>query len=493
MQTPADARAILAVDLGTSVIKVGLVSLDGRIVGLGRASVPLILAGEPGTAEQDPDLWWTALVRAAGVALARATAAGPVAPVAVCCVGQGPTVVPTAGDGRAVGRAITWLDRRAAAETAEAARAVGRAGWTVNLLGPIVRLSRTDAATYAKARWFLAAWDHVALRLSGRAAAALQDPADAVTVAAAARAGLDERAAPPPVRAGTVIGGLRPDAAAELGLPPGLPVVAGLNDAIATFLGAGISAAGQAIDTGGTSGGFGLYVDHPVSVPPLWTGPAPLPGLHYVGGAMAGTGRALDWFVGDALAGAATLETLLDEAAATPPGADGLVFLPYLAGERWPIHDPSARAAFVGLTLHHGRGHLARAVLEAAAYAVRHVAAPAVAAGLPFTELRVSGRAASSALWNRLKADVIGVPVVVPVETEASLVGAAILGAVGIGALPDLRAAMAAFVHVAERIEPDPAHRAIHDRTFAVYEELHRRLAPANAALGALDTRGTTG
>lgn len=488
--TTSDPRAVLALDLGTSAAKAGVVALDGRLRGDARAAYPLLLEGEPGRAEQDPDAWWEALRHAAAIALAQAAADGPLQPVAVCCVGQGPTLVPTAADGRPVGNAVTWLDRRSAAESAAAAAALGREGWNVTLLGSARRLATASPDVASRAAWFLSAWDHVALRLTGVAAAALQDPAAAVSADDARLAGLDARSAPPGVRAGSVLGGLLAGPAAELGLPAGLPVVAGVNNAIATFLGAGLTIAGQAIDTGGTSGGFGLYVAAPVAVPPLWTDAAPLPGLWYVGGAMAGTGKALDWFVADALGGAASLATLLAEAAVVRAASEGLVFLPYLSGERWPLHDPSARGAFVGLTLHHGRGHLARAVLKAAAYAIRHVAAPAREAGLPFTELRVTGGTAASGLWNGIKASVLGVEVVVPTVTEASLIGAAILGAVGAGAHPDLRAGLAAMTHEAQRIAPDPAAMAVYDRAFAVYEELHARLAPANGALGTLDPRG---
>jgi xylulokinase len=489
--TTPDPRAVLALDLGTSAAKAGVVALDGRLRGEARATYPLLLDGEAGRAEQDPDAWWDALREVAASALRRAAEDGPLEPIAICCVGQGPTLVPTAADGRAVGNAVTWLDRRSGAESASVAATLGRHGWNVTLLGSARRLAVAAPDVASRASWFLSAWDYVALRLCGVAAAALQDPADAVTPDDARLAGLDGRSAPPGIRAGTVLGGLLAGPAGELGLPAGLLVVAGVNDAIATFLGAGLTVAGQAIDTGGTSGGFGLYVASPVTVPPLWTGAAPLPGLWYVGGAMAGTGKALDWFVADALGGAASLSTLLEEAASVRAASEGLVFLPYLAGERWPLHDPSARGAFVGLTLHHGRGHLARAVLEAAAFAVRHVAGPARDVGLPFTELRVTGGTAASRLWNGIKADVLGVEVVVPAVTEASVIGAAILAAVGAGAHPDLRAGVAAMTHDAERIEPDPAAVAIYDRAFAVYEELHARLAPANEALGALDGRGT--
>jgi len=488
--TTADPRAVLAVDLGTSALKAAVVALDGRLLGRARVPLALLLDGEPGRAEQDPEAWWSALAQAAGASLRDAARDGPVEPIAVCCVGHGPTLVPTAADGRPVGPAVTWLDRRSASDAAEAAALIGRTGWTVSLLGAARRIARLDPDRDAAAAWYLSAWDHLAFRLSGQVAAALQDPADAITPAEAAAAGLDSRAAPPPARSGARLGGLRPDAAGALGLPPGLPVVAGANDAIAAFLGAGLTDPGQAIDTGGTSGGFGLYVAGAPAVPGLWTGSAPVDGLHYVGGAMAGTGKALDWLARGALGDAVPVAVLLAEAEATPPGADGLVFLPYLAGERWPLHDPAARGAFVGLTLRHRRGHLVRAVLEAAAYAIRHVAAPALAAGLPFTELRSTGGPAASRAWCQVKADVLGLPVVVPAVADASLMGAAVLASIGGGGFTAERAAMAALVRLADRLEPRPAIREVHDRVFAVYEELGHLLAPANAALGELDSRG---
>ena len=143
---------------------------------------------------------------------------------------------------------------------------------------------------------------------------------------------------------------------------------------------------------------------------------------------MAATGRALDWYRDDILGGTITTDALLAEAAATPPGADGLVFLPYLAGERSPIWDPDARGVLAGLTLGHGRGHVARAIVEASALAIRHVAAPMLAAGVRVTEMRVCGGPARSAFWNAVKADVTGFPVAVPAVLETAVLGSAILG-----------------------------------------------------------------
>ena len=206
--------------------------------------------------------------------------------------------------------------------------------------------------------------------------------------------------------------------------------------------------------------------------------PAPLAGLYSVGAAMATTGRALDWYRDAILGGTISIEALLAEAAATPAGADGLVFLPYLAGERSPIWDPDARGVLAGLTLGHGRGHVARAIVEASALAIRHVAAPMLAAGVRVTEMRVCGGPAQSGFWNAVKADVTGFPVAVPAVLETAVLGSAILAAVGTGSYPDLRTAIGAMTSIADRIEPRPDRAALYDRTYAAYVGLYPATAP---------------
>ena len=169
------------------------------------------------------------------------------------------------------------------------------------------------------------------------------------------------------------------------GVRAGTPVVGGTVDAFASYLGAGLLEPGDAYDPGGSAGGFGVYWDRPVEVPGAFVTPAPLAGRFSVGAAMAATGRALDWYRDQVLVDTIAIDALLAEAAATPPGADGLVFLPYLAGERSPIWDPEARGVLAGLTLGHGRAHICRAIVEASALAIRHVAAPMLAAGVRST------------------------------------------------------------------------------------------------------------
>ena len=172
------------------------------------------------------------------------------------------------------------------------------------------------------------------------------------------------------------------------------------------------------------------------------------------------------------------MDPLLDEAAATPPGADGLVFLPYLAGERSPIWDPEARGVLAGLTLAHGRGHIARAIVEASALAIRHVARPMLAAGVHVREMRVCGGPARSAFWNQVKADVTGFPVAVPTVLETAVLGSAILGAVAIGEHRDLPAAIAAMTSIAGRLEPRAEHAEAYDRLFEAYVGLYPATAP---------------
>jgi xylulokinase len=172
-----------------------------------------------------------------------------------------------------------------------------------------------------------------------------------------------------------------------------------------------------------------------------------------------------------------------------PPAAGGLVFLPYLAGERSPIWDPAARGAFIGLTLAHGRAHLARAVLEAAALALRHLAAPIEEAGIRIEQLTVAGGTARGDTWNQIKADVLQVPVAVPAVREAAVLGAAILSSIGLGWHADTLAAIRAMTRVDHRLEPDSTLRATYDELFAVYTQLWPAIAPTVHRLGAVRGR----
>ncbi len=473
-------QALLAIDLGTTQAKAGLIGLDGRALAIARAGYPLSTDAADGAAEQDPADWWAAIRTMTAELLATA---GSVRVAAIGLDGQGPTLVAAAADGRPVAPAITWMDGRAGAEDAALAAATGEAGWVLGVLPKARWLERSRAAEAADARWYLASWEWIALRLTGVAAETTLPGQVHPDRDALARAGLRTDRIPRRVPAGSVLGPLLAAPAAELGLPPGIPVVAGMADAHASFLGAGLLEPGDAIDTGGTSGGFAVYTDRPIDIAGVFGASAPIPGRWFVGGAMNATGKALDWLADDVLGGDASREALLAEAYAVEPGSDGLVFLPYLAGERSPIWDPTARGAFVGLTLRHGRAHLVRAVLEAADLAVRHVAAPILAAGVPVTELRVTGAGSNGSARYRLKADVTGFTVAVPTILETAVVGSAIAAGTGTGAFPDLVSGVRNLVTIAERIVPDPSTRAMYDAVYDRYVALYPALRPTFRAL----------
>ena len=480
MSTPA----LLAIDLGTSQAKAGLVSLDGRLLALARAAYPMSTDGATGAVEQDPADWWAAIRSMVGELLA---GAGPVDVRAIGVDGQGPTLVVADADGRPIGPAISWLDARATAEEAELSAATGQAGWVLGILPRARWAERNRPAVAVEARWYLASWEWLALRLSGVAAETslpgqVHPDRDRI-----ARTGLAVDRIPARVDAATVLGPLRNDAAAELGLAAGIPIVAGMADAHASMVGAGLLEPGDAIDTGGTSGGFAVYTDRPIALPGTFGAAAPISGRWFLGGAMNATGKALDWLRDDVLAGSIPVAQLLAEAAAIPAGADGLLFLPYLAGERSPIWDPTARGAFVGLTLRHGRAHLARAVLEAANLALRHVAAPILAAGLPVRELRVSGGLSRDPVWDRVKADVTGFTVAVPAVVETAMLGSAIAAGTGIGAFGDLAAGVRTMVRIVDRYEPNPVACAVYDSVFASYVALYPALRPIVRGLVELD------
>jgi xylulokinase len=481
--TGAGRPAILAVDLGTTEVKVGLVGADGQSLAAEREGYPLALDAATGAAEQDPEAWWSALVaatrRATAAAVADAEDRGAAKVAAVCVVGQGPTLAAVDVSGRATHPAITWMDGRPATEASALEAATGMSGWELGILPAARWLERhADPSAFSRTRWYLNAWEWGALRLSGIAATTQARGQIFPKLSRLAATGLEIGRMAPVLGVGSVVGPLTPWAADELGLTAGVPVVAGPNDAFASFVGAGLLDAGDAVDTGGSSGGLAVYWDRPVDVPGAWVGFAPLADRWVVGGAMTATGKALDWLAGSVVGGSATPDSLIAEAAGVAPGADGLVFLPYLAGERSPIWDPGARGAFVGLTLSHGRAHLARAVLEAAALALRHVAAPIVAAGLRIDELVVTGGTARGDTWNRIKADVLGVPVAVPGVPETAVLGAAILGATAVGWHADVRAAIGAMVRIDHRIEPDPSVAARYDALYEAYVELWPAIAP---------------
>lgn len=487
MRRPVRA-ALLAFDLGSGSVKVLLVDGEtGAPLHLARrASSPTSNVGSPlDPREQDSDLWWRALCDATHEVLDVAERSGGVEVRGIGVVGHGPSLVPVREDGSAAGSALMWRDRRAADDEIALGSLLNRSGW---LLGELPKArwflrERADSATTAA--WLLSTWDAVAFRLSGVAVSSFWDPARSLSPAdrgALLGAGLDERALPPEVFPGTRIGSLLPRAAAELGLPAGIPIAAGVNDGLAAVIGAGLTRAGVGVDVGGTAGGVAV-AERPVEARRimaklghrLWAGPAPLPfgDLMIVGGAFAGTGRILEWVIQVLLADevgttSARRAALFEEAAALPLGADGLLARPILNGA-WQT-PATAEEAFSGISEQHRPAHFVRAAIEGSALAVANLLAPARDVGLTLTEMRLSGPATGAApgplslsdqvpaALVQLRADLFGVPVVIGQNPEASAAGAAALAGVASGLFSALPEAVEAIAKPAQRVEPRVTH-----------------------------------
>ena len=463
-------RALIGIDLGTAAVKVGVCNPDGRLLSLASAGYPTDRPA-PGAAEQDPDDWWDAIVASTRSALAGLDVSAD----AVTVAGQGPTLVATDTSGAMVRPAICWMDSRSQAEQRELGEALNKDGFLLGNLPKIAWMERTEPAAAEAVGWYFSSWDYVTMRLSGRAVTSMPSTGSQAGPETAEEAGLDGTRIPDPVPWGTVVGTLTADAAEALGLSPGCSVVSGANDALASYAGSGVTSAGQAINNSGTSGGFAVYWHDETRIPGVYSIPTIVRGLRLFGGAPSATGLSLDWLRRVA-APDLSIPELLEEAAGAPPGAGGLVFLPYLVGERSPLWDADARACFVGLDAGHTRGHLARAVLEAAGHVIKHIAEPIEAAGVLVAEMRPCGGGAKSDLWNQIKADTTGFAVAVPEEVETAVVGAGILGSVGVGYRDDLEDAMTAMVRVRRHYEPDPGAAERHATMYAAYRDLYPAL-----------------
>jgi xylulokinase len=467
------ADGLLAVDLGTSGVKAGVVGLDGELVSLADRGYGLIEGGGPGWVEQDARTWWDSAREAMKEAVAKARGTTI---VGACIGGQGPSPVPIDQHGEPLANAIIWMDRRSEPERRAMSDRLGSEASPYSCVPKLLWLKRHRPEVYEKARWFLQSWDFIAFRLTGNAVASSFADNHVFPRELVDAAELDPAKFPPEIVMGTAVGVVRPDIAKELGIGAGVTVAGGVNDSTATVLGGGLVRRGLALDLGGTSGGIALAWDEPLREGGLTAWPAPTPGLFVCGGPFAAAGRALAWALPVLGYGTADFAAIEADAARIAPGADGLVFLPYLAGERTPMWDDRARGMFFGLTERHTRAHLARAVFEGVAFGLRHVADLMRERGGRIDELRTTGGQARIALWGRIKADVLGVPVVVPAVLEGAVMGEAMLAAAGAGRAADPASAAATFIKAAARYEPDPGNAAAYERAYRTYRELYPRL-----------------
>jgi len=485
MSTPSEA--LIAVDVGTSGARATAYDVSGAPLQEVRRPYPTSLPGE-GWAEQDARRWQA---RALSALAALIRSLGPRCRVrAIAVTGQCPSVVPLDRRDQPLRPALIYRDNRAAAEAAwlrerftdgKLHSLTGHVPAAFHVAAKIEWMQAHEPGVFAATRRFVQPADYVALALTGNATTDWSMAAATALLDLRARRwagdllaslGLDPAMFPSVLPSWSIAGDIRAPLARRLGLPATVPVVAGAADSIACALGAGVTGPGPVSEMAGSSSCFNSVVTEPL---------ADLDVTHYP--SIAGrdgyvtevgintTGEALDWLAQLFYRGGAAVRRtdygrLEQAAAAAGPGAGGLLFAPVLGdGER---DDPGVRGVATGLSLRHDRGAWARATMEGIAFGVRARLETLGRASAPATELRVSGGGAGVAVWNQIKADVTGIPVV-HVAGDSTTAGTAMLAGLGAGVYRDLAEAIAACYRPGQRAEPNPANRELYEHMYRQY------------------------
>jgi xylulokinase len=493
--------SLLGVDIGTTSVKAVVIDKDGSLLAQASQEYPTTYP-HPNWAEQNPDDWFAALRHVLGNLWTRdAIDPRSLAAMSVSC--QAPTITAVDVGGRPLAPAQLWMDRRGDAECRWLADYVGEeevARINGGRIDPYyvapkwLWLQRHAPAIERAAHKLLFPNGFIIHKLCGEFTIDLSHGPLTLFFHSAhqiwsgdllARMGLDEAKLPPLRPCSQVVGKVNNEAAATTGLPAGLPVVAGMTDGTAAGVEAGLVRPGDAVEMTGQSTVLLICSDRPYLGRELIPLGHAAPGLHLVVGALVASGGALRWFrdqLGEAereqaaRSGADAFDLLTRLGEQSEPGANRLIFLPYMYGERSPIWDSNARGVFCGLSLATTKGDMVRAVMEGAAYGLRHNMAAAEEAGFTARQLACVGGGARSALWNQIKANVLQRPVHLPQAATGAPMGDAIVAAVGAGIYPTIQAAVDAMVRRGAVFTPDPTWAARYNALYRIYINLYPAL-----------------
>jgi xylulokinase len=506
---------MLGIDVGTTGTRAVIVHPDGHVVGAATGPHQPMRMPKPGWAEQDPEDWWQATLVAIRAALEQAGLKGPDI-AALGFSGQMHGVVLLDQSLAVLRPALIWCDQRSSAQCDWITQRVG--------LDRLIQLVSNPALTgfsapkllwvrdheprlYERAAHFLLPKDFVRLRLTGEFASDVSDASGTLLFDVTNRRwsqemlealDLNARQLPRVYESPEITGGISRETAVLTGLTAGTPVVAGAGDQAASAVGNGIVLPGLASATLGTSGVIFSYTDSPILDPRgrIHTFCHAVPGKWHVMGVTQGAGLSLRWFrdnLGAAeqwyasRADADVYDLIIKEAEKVPPGSDGLLWLPYLMGERTPHLDPLARGMWFGLTAAHTRAHLVRSILEGVAFSLRDSLEIFQELHIPVEEIRLSGGGSRSFPWRQIQADIFGLDVVTLRTSEGSAFGAALLAGVGAKIYSSVQESAQVAIEVKERMAPQAGKVKIYDRHYQVYRKLYpavQELAHALAKLG---------
>ena len=482
---------LLGIDIGTSACKVTLFDLIGNVIANATENYP-IFRPRPGFVEQNPDDWWNAVCKAVKSLLANSgISPGDIEGIGID--GQGWSAIPLGADGTVLGNTPIWLDTRATDICSELDTKIG--GQSIfNLCGNPLSPSYTQP----KIQWFqkhqpelykridkiLQSNSYIAYRFTGEITQDISQSygyfffdmrKGTYDESMAREMGIDMSMLPPIVPCSEIVGKVTGEAAKKSGLCEGTPVAAGGLDAACGTLGVGVIKPGQTQEQGGQAGGMSICLDKYYTDKNLIMGFHVAPDKWLLQGGSVGGGGTLKWLK-ESIFPDLSFEQMNTLAESVSPGAEGLIFLPYMSGERSPIWNPNAKGVFYGLDYTKTRAHMVRAVMEGVAFSLRHNIETAENAGAELTVLSSMGGSSNSLVWTQLKSDITAKPIVVPSSDTATTLGAAILAGIGVGAWSSFEDTVTQTVKITREHKPNKNNQKIYDAQYKTYREIYENL-----------------
>jgi xylulokinase len=498
-----EKQLAMGVDIGTSGCKTLLIDDRGRVIARAVKEYPFSIP-KPGWSEQNPEDWWTAAKTTIKRSLKGSRSSDYIKAIGLS--GQMHGLVALDKDSRVLRPSILWNDQRTEKQCQEIQDRIGGIEALLRLTnnrmlpgytgGKILWVRENEPRHYERIRWILNPKDYIRFRLTGERATEVSDASGTGLFNVWERRwshqlleilDIPKEWLPPCYESSEVSRKVTPRIAKELGLRPGLPVAGGGGDAVVQTTGTGIVEPGILGTTIGTAGNVTMALDRCYKNPGgrLQVFCNTMPNKWHAMGVTLAAGGSLQWFR-DALGesekkisehtGKNVYDLLSREASRVKAGSEGLLFLPYLIGERCPHADPHARGAFIGLTLRHSKNHFIRSILEGVIFSLRDVAEAIKEMGVPITQIRTSGGGALSKLWRQIHADVFDSEVVtVSGSGEGGAYGAALVAGVGVGIWPTVEEAVK-VLRVETKTSPIPRNVETYKRLFNVYQDLYGNL-----------------
>lgn len=480
-----DEKLLMGVDLGTTVLKVGLFDLDGNLVANSNGKYKLF-SEHPMWVEEKPEDWWktfketTTKIKEAYLKNIEG----------ICVGGQYPTLVSLDEKGEPIRPAITWMDRRAIYEAKVLSQKLNTPIDSSDLIPKIMWIKNNEKEKYERVKWFMQSFDYINYKLTGfpTFTTFLRDFPSCLLNRLVfqsiskhiAIVKIDKDKFPPNRLIGEIIGGVTSKASKETNLPMDTPVIGGLPDAYASMLGTGTVRKGRLCMIGGTSDVIILYWDKLLQDPlnRIISLPHIIKNQWTIGAMTSTSGKSLEWFR-DNFDSSESYEEIISKTKDVEAGSNNLIFLPYLCGERCPIWDPNARGVFFGLSLQHSKFHLVKAILESIGYSLRQNMEIISELGGEITEIRLCGGQAKSDAWTQIKTDILGKEILIPKILNAELLGEAIIAGYGIGEFKNIEETAENFVKIKKIIRPREKNYERYSKLFNLYKKLYLDLKKA--------------